>query len=301
MNPQKFRGTGVALVTPFKNYKIDFSTLENIIEYVIEGGVDYIVSLGTTGEAITLTAEECKEVFNFTVKTVNGRIPLVAGLFGSNFTQKLVNALKVYDLEGFDAIMSSSPAYNKPPQEGIYRHYMEVAKASPLPIIIYNVPGRTSSNILPETIIRLAESSDKFIAVKEASGNIGQAMSILKSRPDNFLVLCGDDPLTVPMISCGGDGVISVIANAYPTQWSEMVRAALQNDFAKAAAINSNLLDIHPWLYVEGNPAGVKAAMEHMGLCSREVRLPLAPYSEERLAGLLKEMANVSEAVESKM
>jgi len=295
MNIQKFRGAGVALVTPFKDQKVDFPALENVIEYVINGGVDFIVSLGTTGEAVTLTAEECREVFDFTIKTVNGRKPIVAGLFGSNFTAKLVNALKTYNLEGFDAIMSSSPAYSKPPQEGIFRHYMEIAKVSPLPIIIYNVPGRTGSNVLPETILRLANASDKFIAVKEASGDIGQAMSILKKRPDNFLVLSGEDTLTVPMIGAGGDGVISVIANAYPGHWSEMVRAALNGDIKKAAEINLDLLDVHPWLYLEGNPVGVKAAMEHKRLCSREVRTPLVPLSEESYQNLKKEMNAVPE------
>jgi 4-hydroxy-tetrahydrodipicolinate synthase len=298
MNPQKFRGTGVALVTPFTaDKKVDYPALERIIEYVIEGGVDFLVSLGTTGEAVTLTAEECREVFDFTIQTVNGRKPIVAGLFGSNFTAKLVKGLKEYNLDGFDAVMSSSPAYNKPPQEGIYRHYMEVAEASPLPIIIYNVPGRTGSNVLPETILRLAHASEKFIAVKEASGDLGQAMSILKHRPDDFLVLCGEDPLTVPMIGSGGDGVISVIANAYPEHWSEMVRAALNQNMKKAARINLELLDIHPWLYLEGNPVGIKAAMEIKGLCSREVRIPLVPLSDNSYKALKKEMALVPELI----
>lgn len=300
MNPQKFRGTGVALVTPFtSDKKIDYPALERIIEYVIEGGVDFLVSLGTTGEAVTLTAKECREVFDFTIQTVNGRKPLVAGLFGSNFTAKLVNALKTYNLDGFDAIMSSSPAYNKPPQEGIYRHYMEIAKASPLPIIIYNVPGRTGSNVLPETILRLAHDSDQFIAVKEASGNLGQTMSILKNRPDNFLVLSGEDPLTVPIIGSGGDGVISVIANAYPEHWSKMVRAALNQDMETAARINLELLNIHPWLYVEGNPVGIKAALEIKGLCSRNVRIPLVPLSENSYEALKKEMALVPELIKN--
>jgi len=296
MNPQMFRGTGVALVTPFSaDKKVDYQALEGIIEHVIEGGVDFLVSLGTTGESVTLTSDECRKVFDFTIKTVNGRKPIVAGIFGSNFTQKLVDTIHTYNLDGFDAIMSSSPAYSKPPQEGIYQHYMEVAKASPLPIIIYNVPSRTGSNVLPETILRLAESSDKFIAVKEASGNLNQAMEILKNRPDHLLVLCGDDPLTVPMISCGGDGVISVIANAYPSHWSEMTRAALNGDMEKAASINLDLLNIHPLLYVEGNPVGVKAAMEIKGLCRKDVRVPLVPFSELSYLQLKKEMELVSE------
>lgn len=300
MNPQMFRGTGVALVTPFTaDKKIDYPALERIIEYVIDGGVDFLVSLGTTGEAVTLSSEECRAVFDFTIKVINGRKPLVAGLFGSNFTDKLVSTLKTYDLSGFDAIMSSSPAYSKPPQEGIYQHYMKVAEASPLPIIIYNVPSRTGSNVLPDTILRLANASEKFIAVKEASGDIGQAMTILKNRPDNLLVLSGDDPLTVPIIGCGGDGVISVIANAYPHHWSEMVRAALDYQMDKAARINLELLDIHPWLYLEGNPVGIKAAMHLKGLCSKEVRVPLVEMSEKSYEALKKEMASVPELIKN--
>lgn len=295
MGLAKFRGTGVALVTPFKNKAVDYDALETIIEHVIQGGVDYLVSLGTTGEAITLSAKECREVFDFTIKVVKGRKPLVAGLFGSNFTEALVEKIRNYNLEGFDAIMSSSPAYSKPPQEGIFQHYLQVAGVSPVPIIIYNVPGRTGSNVKPETIIRLAESSDKFAGVKEASGNIEQAMKILKHRPEHFAVISGDDTLTVPMISCGGDGAISVIANMYPAHFSNMVRSALEGDFATAARLNAEMLDIHPWLYVENNPVGVKAGMEILGLCSKEVRIPLVPLSEGSYEGLRKEMEKVGE------
>lgn len=295
MGLAKFRGTGVALVTPFKNKAVDYDALETIIEHVIQGGVEYLVSLGTTGEAITLSAKECREVFDFTIKVVKGRKPLVAGLFGSNFTEALVEKIRNYNLEGFDAIMSSSPAYSKPPQEGIFQHYMQVAGVSPVPIIIYNVPGRTGSNVKPETIIRLAESSDKFAGVKEASGNIEQAMKILKHRPEHFAVISGDDTLTVPMISCGGDGAISVIANMYPAHFSNMVRSALEGDFATAARLNADMLDVHPWLYIENNPVGVKAGMEILGLCSKEVRIPLVPLSEGSYEGLKKEMEKVGE------
>lgn len=295
MGLAKFRGTGVALVTPFKNKAVDYDALETIIEHVIQGGVEYLVSLGTTGEAITLSSKECREVFDFTIKVVKGRKPLVAGLFGSNFTEALVEKIRNYNLEGFDAIMSSSPAYSKPPQEGIFQHYMQVAGVSPVPIIIYNVPGRTGSNVKPETIIRLAESSDKFAGVKEASGNIEQAMKILKHRPEHFAVISGDDTLTVPMISCGGDGAISVIANMYPAHFSNMVRSALEGDFATAARLNADMLDVHPWLYIENNPVGVKAGMEILGLCSKEVRIPLVPLSEGSYQGLKKEMEKVGE------
>jgi 4-hydroxy-tetrahydrodipicolinate synthase len=295
MGLAKFRGTGVALITPFRNKAVDYDALETIIEHVIQGGVDYLVSLGTTGEAITLSSKECREVFDFTIKVVKGRKPLVAGLFGSNFTEALVEKIRNYNLEGFDAIMSSSPAYSKPPQEGIFQHYMQVAGISPVPIIIYNVPGRTCSNVKPETIIRLAESSDKFAGVKEASGNLEQAMKILKHRPEHFAVISGEDPLTVPMMSCGGDGAISVIANMYPAHFSAMVRSALEGDFATAARLNAELLDIHPWLYIENNPVGVKAGMEILGLCSKEVRIPLVPLSEGNYEHLKKEMALVPE------
>ncbi len=293
MKQHKFRGTGVALVTPFKNQAVDYAQLEIIIEHVIEGGVDFIVSLGTTGEAVTLSGQECRAVFDFTIKTVNGRKPLVAGFFGSNYTEYLVKRTQQYNLEGFDAIMSSSPAYNKPSQEGIYRHYMALEKVSPLPIIIYNVPGRTGSNVQPETVLRLAEASEKFIAVKEASGDLQQALQIIKNRPEHLLVLSGEDPLTLAMLAHGGDGVISVIANLYPERFSNMVRSALQGDFKTAAQINLDLLDIHPWLYIEGNPAGIKAGMEKIGLCSSEVRLPLAPLSKANRQFLFAEMGKI--------
>jgi 4-hydroxy-tetrahydrodipicolinate synthase len=295
MGQAKFRGTGVALITPFRQHAIDYNALEAIIEHVIQGGVDYLVSLGTTGEAITLSSKECREVFDFTIKVVNGRKPLVAGLFGSNFTEALVDKIRNYNLEGFDAIMSSSPAYSKPPQEGIYQHYMQIAGISPVPIIIYNVPGRTGSNVKPETIIRLAESSDKFAGVKEASGDINQAMKILKHRPENFAVISGEDSLTVPMMSCGADGAISVIANMYPAHFSSMIRSALEGDFPTAARLNAELLDIHQWLYIENNPVGVKAGMEILGLCSKEVRIPLVPLSEANYLNLQREMARVPE------
>lgn len=293
MRMHELAGTGVALVTPFRHKAVDFSALEQIIEYVIEGGVDYIISLGTTGEAITLNSKECREVFDFTLRTVKERKPVVAGMFGGNFTEMLAEKIRHYNFEGFAAIMSSSPAYSKPPQEGIYRHYMELADASPVPILIYNVPGRTGSNVKPETILRLAGQNEKFIGVKEASGDLVQAMHILKNRPEHFLVISGDDVLTVPMIACGGDGAISVIANVYPHHFSAMVRSARQGDFTAAARLNNLMLDIHPWLYVEGNPVGIKAAMEIRGLCSREVRIPLVPLSDQAYEKLQAEMAKV--------
>jgi len=300
MKQHKFRGTGVALVTPFtKDYKIDYPALARVIEHVINGGVDFLVSLGTTGEAITLSKKECREVFDFTIRQVDGRKPLVAGLFGSNYTQKLTTAIQAYDFAGFDAIMSSSPAYSKPPQEGIFRHYMEVEAISPLPIIIYNVPGRTSSNVETETIIRLANESEKFIAIKEASGDLIQGMQILKQRPDHLLVLSGDDPTALSLCANGGDGVISVIANMFPEHWSTMIRSALKGDYQSAARLNLDLLDIHPYLYVEGNPAGVKAGLSLQGICTDNVRIPLMPLSQGQQQLLQTAMQTVPDLVET--
>ena len=294
MRQPPFSGAGVALVTPFKEDKaIDYPTLEKLIEFVIGGGVDFIVSLGTTGEAITLSSQECRDVLDFTIKIVNGRLPVVAGLFGSNYTEKLVNSLKAYNFDGIDAIMSSSPAYSKPSQEGIYQHYMAVADASPVPIIIYNVPGRTSSNVAAATTLRLAHASDKFIAVKEASGDLAQAMKILKDKPARFQVWSGDDPLTLPLIACGATGVISVIANAFPEQFSGLVHAAMDGDFEEARRLNNLLLDIHPWLYADGNPCGIKAAMEILGLCRQDLRIPLTPVTEATYERLKKEVRMV--------
>ncbi|HMR43824.1 MAG TPA: 4-hydroxy-tetrahydrodipicolinate synthase, partial [Saprospiraceae bacterium] len=198
-----------------------------------------------------------------------------------------------FDFTGFDALMSSSPSYNKPSQEGIFQHYMKVAEVSPLPIIIYNVPSRTASNVTAATILRLAHASEKFLAVKEAAGDMVQAMQIIKNKPEHFQLLSGDDPLTLPLISCGAEGVISVIGNAFPHTFSSMVRAALDEDFVAARQLNDILLDVHPWLYVDGNPSGVKAAMEILGLCSKEVRLPLAPATDKTISELKIEIEKV--------
>lgn len=293
-NLPKFSGTGVALITPFKADKtVDFPALGGIIDYVIKGGVDYIVCLGTTGEAITLSSDECREILDFTLEHVAGRAPVVAGFFGGNYTDKLEGILKTYNFDGCAGIMSSSPAYSKPPQEGIYQHFMRVADASPLPLIIYNVPGRTSSNVLPETILRLAEGHENFAAVKEASGKLDQAVTILKyARPD-FGVLSGDDPLTPAMIAMGGHGGISVIANALPSHFSRMVRSALEGDFATARKLNFDMLDIHPLLYQEGNPVGIKAAVSMLGLCGNHLRVPLVPLSEPLRETLRKRLSLV--------
>lgn len=293
MKQPQFSGTGVALVSPMQAGKVDYDALEKLIEHVIAGGVDYLVSLGTTGESVTLSEKECREVIDFTIKINAGRLPLVAGLFGGNDTWKLANELKQYDFTGIDGILSSSPSYNKPTQEGIYQHYMKVAEASPVPIIIYNVPGRTASNVAPETILRLAHANECFVAVKEASGDVVQGSKILKNRPEHFAVLSGDDPTAFSLIASGGHGVISVIANALPECFSEMVRALQHGDLATAQALNLLLLPVHHWLYVDGNPAGIKAALEILGLGSREVRLPLVPIQERNFRSLKIELEKV--------
>jgi len=293
MNQLCSGGTGVALVTPFRLNDIDFPALERIIEHVIAGGVDFIVSLGTTGEAITLHPDEVNEVLQFTIGKVAGRVPVVAGFFGDNYTDRLAQKLRSYDFTGVAAVMSSSPSYNKPTQEGIYRHYMAVAEASPLPVIIYNVPGRTASNMTAETTLRLAHAGEVFMAVKDASGDLAQAMKILRDKPDHFQLWSGDDVLTLPLIACGATGVISVIANVWPAEFSGMVRAARSGNWPEARRLNDLLLDIHPHLYVEGNPGGVKAAMEILGLCSRDVRLPLAPVSDGLTETLRRLMTNL--------
>ncbi len=282
MNPflQKFRGTGVALVTPFKKGKIDWASLEKLIEHVIGGGVEFLVSLGSTGEASVISDREHRQILDFTIKIIRGRLPFVGGIFGGSDTAALVEKIKKYNFDGIDALLSSNPAYVKPGQEGIFQHYMALAEASPRPIIIYNVPSRTSSNMSAETTLRLAHASEKFMAVKEASDDLMQIMKIIKHRPPNFLVLSGDDFLTLPIVAAGGDGIVSVIGNTLPRQFSEMTRAALRFDLPTAIPANLQLLELFKMLFVEGNPVGVKAALEIQGICSREVRLPNVPMTD---------------------
>lgn len=276
---QQFKGTGVALVTPFhSNGSIDFDGLEKLINYNIEGGLEYLVSLGTTGESATLSTEEKHQVLDFTAKVVNGRVPLVAG-FGGNDTAALIESIKGYHFEGYSAILSASPYYNKPTQEGIYQHYKALAEIAPLPIILYNVPGRTSSNISASTTLRLARDFDNIIAIKEASGDFAQVSTILKKRPSDFLVISGDDAITLPLIALGCDGVISVIANAYPKIFSDLVRFSLASDFVSARREQNKLLELMSLIFVEGNPGGVKGVLHLMGICGDHVRLPLWPIS----------------------
>ena len=280
------RGTGVALVTPFdKNKNIDFSSLAAVIDHCIQGGVNYLVSLGTTGETVTLNAREKQEILTFTQKHVAGRVPLVAG-FGGNNTQLIVDNVNGFNLDGYQALLSSSPNYNKPTQEGIYQHYKAVAAASPLPVILYNVPGRTSSNMTAATTLRLAHEVDNIIAVKEASGDFAQVSAILKGRPSDFLVISGDDAITLPLVALGCDGVISVIANAYPKIFSDMVRKSLASDMVAARREHNKLLELMSLIFVEGNPGGVKGVLHLKGICGDMVRLPLWPIS----SGLYEEL-----------
>ena len=297
--PVSLSGTGVALITPFDQQgAIDWEALDRLIEHVLTGGVDYLVALGTTGEPITLDAAECRRVFDRILHRVAGRVPVVAGMFGGNHTRALCAKLRAYNFDGFAAIMSSSPAYNKPTQEGIYQHYTQIADAAPLPVLIYNVPGRTASNVHAETILRLAaQGSERFIGVKDASGDLRQAMQIAAGMPDGFHLLCGEDGVVLPFIAAGGMGGISVVANALPDQFSELVRTALAGDFAKARLLNAPLLALDDWLYNENNPAGIKAACEALRLCTRQTRLPLLPYTEANLPGLVEALASTGVAV----
>jgi 4-hydroxy-tetrahydrodipicolinate synthase len=273
------RGTGVALVTPFKkDLSIDFDALANIVEHCISGGLEYLVALGTTGESVTLSKVEKAQVYTFIKEQAAGRIPLVAGI-GGNHTSELIDTLKAFDFSGYNAILSVSPFYNKPTQEGIFQHYMAIQEYTEVPIILYNVPGRTGSNMTAETTLKLANASEKFAAIKEASGNPEQFMDIMNEKPAEFDVISGDDNLTLPFLAMGMSGVISVIAQAYPKQFSSMVRLGLDGKFEEARQIHYQLYAIMKGIFMEGNPGGIKYVLSKMGLCENYVRLPLAPIS----------------------
>nr|WP_294795823.1 4-hydroxy-tetrahydrodipicolinate synthase [uncultured Mucilaginibacter sp.] len=271
----KFYGTGVAIITPFQQSgAIDFDALENLINYLIEGGVEYIVSLGTTGENVVLNAEEKKKVWAFTAEVIKGRIGLVAGIGGNN-TAEVLEQIKAFDTAGYDAILSASPSYNKPTQEGIYQHYKAIAEASSIPVILYNVPGRTGSNVSAETTVRLAHDFKNIIGTKEASGNFDQFNQIMRDKPEGFLLISGDDPVTLPMMALGAVGAITVIGNALPRQTSDMVRAALKGDYVAAQKAHLSMVEFTRLCFAEGSPAGVKTALKLMGVCGDTVRLPL--------------------------
>lgn len=280
------KGTGVALVTPFNtDYSIDFTALGKIIDHVIQGGVEYVVALGTTGETPTLTKQEKKQVYEFIVKHVNGRIPCIAGIGGNN-TAEVIETIQAFDFTGYDAILSVSPYYNKPNQEGIFRHYLEIAKVAPKPVLLYNVPGRTGSTISAATTLRLANASGNFLGTKEASGNFDQIMDILKDKPEGFAVISGDDNLTLPFLSIGMSGVISVIANAFPKDFSDMVRAGLKGDYETARQLHYKRYEAMKSIFLDGSPGGVKVLLNALGLCGTTVRLPLAPVNKELEAHL---------------
>ena len=276
----KIKGTGVALVTPFKEDKsVDYKGLENLLNHVIDGGIDYLVLMGTTGESVTLSKGEKVAVVDFCKKINNSRIPVVLGIGGNN-TMQVVEDIKSANLDGIDAILSVSPAYNKPSQEGIYQHYKMISGNCPLPIIVYNVPGRTASNISAETTVRLANDFENIVAVKEASGDMDQIMKIIKNKPSDFVVLSGDDGLTLPMIHMGAEGVISVIGQSHPKEYSDMVSFGLSGHKEIANQLHNKLYDFYVPLYAEGNPVGVKACLELLGICKSQVRLPLVEASD---------------------
>lgn len=271
------QGMGVALVTPFKSDKsIDFDALARLLEYQIKNGIDYLVVLGTTAETPTLTLDERRQIREFVADRVAGRLPLVLGV-GGNSTDMVVNELKTTDLSKFSAILSVVPYYNKPSQEGIYQHYRAVVEASPLPVILYNVPGRTGVNMTAETTLRLSNEFPNIVGVKEASGNITQMDDIIKRKREDFMVISGDDGITFPLITLGAVGVISVIGNAFPKEFSRMVRLALEGDYDRARAIHHKFTEMFSLLFVDGNPAGVKSALNAMGFIDNELRLPLVP------------------------
>jgi len=278
---QKFRGTGVAIVTPFDEQgKIDWDSFSKVIQHIINGKCEYIVVLGTTGESATIHGKEKQEVFSFVNKINNNSVPLIAGI-GGNDTNEILEGFKSFDLTGYDAILVVSPYYNKPNQEGIYQHYKLLDAHTPLPIMMYNVPGRTGQNITAETQLRIAHDCKNIFATKEASGNFEQAMQILKYKPDGFMVISGDDAITLPLIACGADGVVSVIANAYPVGFSEMVRLCLDGNFSEASKLHYQYTDIIQAIFTEGSPSGVKAILSEMSLCKNTFRMPVWPVSDK--------------------
>ena len=275
MNPNKLKGTGVALVTPFhKDGSIDFKAFKKLIERCIEGKVEYLVPLGTTGESATLTVNERNAVMDFVIEITEKRVPIVLGL-GGNSTQEILSTIEDHSFEGIDAILSVSPYYNRPSQRGIFQHYKMIANECPVPVILYNVPSRTGSNMDTETTLQLAHEVPNIIGIKEASGNMEKVMNLISKKPKDFLIISGDDILSLPILACGGDGVISVISNAYPKDFSEMVRLSLSGNFEKARKLHYKLLGITHDIFIDGNPSGIKGLLNVMDICSEHVRLPL--------------------------
>lgn len=278
---QLFKGTGVALVTPFKkNFSVDFESLTKIVNFVIDGGVDYLVVLGTTGEPATLTSEEKEAVIKTIIEANNGRLPIVLGV-GSNNTQQVVDELKTRNFSAFSAVLSVSPYYNKPTQEGVYQHFKAISEVSPLPLILYNVPGRTASNLLPSTVVRLANDFKNIIGIKEAAGDILQAMKLIQTCPKDFLIISGDDMITLPMILAGGSGVISVIGQGFPKAFSDMVRLGLSKKVDESYQLHYKIADAIDLIFEEGNPGGIKQIHKALGLSENTVRLPLVNVSDD--------------------
>lgn len=293
MNVNKFKGLGVAMITPFhQDGKIDFEALTNLTHFLVDGGVDYLVVQGTTGESPVLSKEEKIEVLKCVAAANNKRLPIVYGV-GGNDTLAIAKSFKEIDTNLVDGILSVSPYYNKPTQEGIYQHYKVLAASTDLPIILYNVPGRTASNVLPDTTIRIAQDFKNIIAVKEASGNMEQIMEIIQRKPDNFLVISGDDGITLPILAAGGDGVISVIGNAFPHAFSAMVKAAMNDEMDEARRLHYLILPIVSMLFAEGNPGGIKEATSHIGLTSNALRLPLVNVSESLKTKIIAQTNNI--------
>jgi 4-hydroxy-tetrahydrodipicolinate synthase len=280
MSQQAFTGTGVAMITPFlSNGDIDFPSLKKLLEHLVKGKVEYLVVMGTTGESATISKEEKQAIFSFIAEENAGRLPLMAGI-GGNDTREVTSAMKSFNLQGYSAILSVSPYYNKPNQEGLYLHHKALHEESPLPVLMYNVPGRTGMNVSAETTLRIAEDCKRIFGTKEASGNLDQVHQIIKYAPKDFMVISGDDGIALPIIAAGGHGLISVVANAYPADFSAMVRHCLRGDFAAARPLHYKYTDVIHTLFVEGNPSGVKAYLSEMGICGNYFRLPVAPVSE---------------------
>lgn len=290
----KFKGTGIAIVTPFhEDRSVDWDSFKKLIDFWINGKVEYLVVLGTTGESATIHGNEKQELFSFVKNEVAGKLPLVAGI-GGNDTHEVIAAITNYDLSGYDAILSVSPYYNKPNQEGIFQHYKAIDAATPLPIIMYNVPSRTGQSVTAETQLRIARECRNIFATKEASGNFDLINQLLKNKPEDFMVISGDDPITLHMIAAGADGVISVVANAFPFEFSEMVRLCLDGNYEEARALHYKYTDIIASMFAEGSPSGIKAYLAEMGLCQEFSRQPVWPVSGElkqKIKGLMQSAA----------
>lgn len=291
----KFFGTGVALVTPFDiNGNVDYVAFARLLSNVVDGGADYVLVMGTTGETPCLSAEERCKVIDFAKREIAGRVPIMVGMSGNN-TSDLLDSIRNFDFTGIDGLLTASPFYNKPVQNGLFAHFAHVAEVSPVPVILYNIPGRTGVNISPETICRLARDFDNIIAVKEASGSVDQIMRVVENKPERFTVISGDDGLTLPLMAAGVKGVISVVANAFPRELSQMVKLALNGDFEQARKLHYKLLPTVRLMFAEGNPAGVKAYLSQMGVIQNVLRLPLVNVSDDlyaRIAGDIERLKN---------